>query len=510
MPPANPVPGTFIFRPGATATRFDAGVPVYTDFLQLYADLQATEGRKVIIFDDSISSPCTIPVLSGSYIFGDTKWSGGDFSVGDNNGVVVTFAAGALVATPPVAFEGLEISLPVGVATPFVYGSNSKIPMVNCRFSTIAAGQPMFSITGTQTVFYLHNTRFAPGGGVVVAAVTGSITVSLDVTGDTLVSSGSISAPVGSIFVQSFQDTSAVIGTQAGVLGTSITTLNTDAALLKYVPGTPGDWPVVPGSVDAALDSLAAEVATAQATTVYVSKVGNDSNSGFSPTQAKLTISAAVTVATAIGFAAVVEVLDAGIYAESVLLGSSVSLNAPYAEIAATNIGLTVGVSSSAQVRRVSSTTSIAVQASGGCHIDIGEVEVFGSAVAVKLSGTGVQHVDIRQIDFSSGVGVEFTYTSFGQTYANFGRISGGTGACIQQVSGNAIGSVFCTAKRLQGSGTGILISGASMVGDYQVVVIDQATAFNVVAASSTLNVVASRVGGSTVGAGTVNVVKAI
>jgi hypothetical protein len=509
MPVRNP-PQQFIFRPGATATRFDAGVRVYTDFVQLYDDLTATEGLKTIIFDDSISSPCTIPVNpTGSYSFTDTKWSSSGFSQGSDNGVAVTFAAGALVLQPPEAFEGVEVTLPVGVATPFPYGSNRRIPMRNCRFNTTTGGNPMFSVTGTQTVFQVHNTRFSGSGNIFVVVVTGSITFSLAVSGDTLITPVTISTPVGSIFVEDHLDTSAVVATQIWISGTHLVNLSTDALSLDYNPSTPGDWPVVPANVEEALDTVAAQAESGDGGTVYVSKAGSDSYSGLSPTRAKLTISAAVTVAATFGFAAVVRVLDGGTYNEGVTLPGTVSLEAPYAHISTAGTALTVGSSSSVRVRKVTSTASSGVEALSGGVIDIDEVDVSGAAIAVKLAGTAPQHVDIRHISFSTGIGVECSYTSFGQLYGNFGIITGGTGVCIQQVTGNAIGSVYCTAKRLQGSGPGISISGGSVQGDYQVVAIEQSTAFNVVG-TSTLNIVATRVVGSTVGAGTVNVVKAI
>lgn len=60
---------TFVFRPGGAAAN-----NVFTDWPTLMTTLQSVEGRKILEFDDSLQSPCVIPV--GTHNMRDVMWAG--------------------------------------------------------------------------------------------------------------------------------------------------------------------------------------------------------------------------------------------------------------------------------------------------------------------------------------------------------------------------------------------------------------------------------------------------
>ena len=75
--PAGPAgPGsTFVFRPGGVASG-----NVYTTWATLYAALSATEGTRILEFDDAIVSPCVVP--AGAWTMTDVTWAGRYSTVG--------------------------------------------------------------------------------------------------------------------------------------------------------------------------------------------------------------------------------------------------------------------------------------------------------------------------------------------------------------------------------------------------------------------------------------------
>ena len=59
----------FVFRPGGNQKD-----NVYTDWSKLVTKLNSVEGRKILEFDDSLSSPCVIP--PGTWNMSDVMWAG--------------------------------------------------------------------------------------------------------------------------------------------------------------------------------------------------------------------------------------------------------------------------------------------------------------------------------------------------------------------------------------------------------------------------------------------------
>jgi hypothetical protein len=59
----------FVFRPGGMP-----GDNVFTDWLSLMNAMSVVDGRKILEFDDSVTSPCKIP--PGQWTMKDVMWAG--------------------------------------------------------------------------------------------------------------------------------------------------------------------------------------------------------------------------------------------------------------------------------------------------------------------------------------------------------------------------------------------------------------------------------------------------
>jgi len=155
MPALFPARNQFIFRPNAPAgsTRFEAGTPVYSDWSDLYADLQAESGRKVVVFDFSLAvAAITLP--AGTYDMSDTTWEG---------------------AYEPLATTQV-LDFAVGVSV------TNLVRISNLRMTSSNAAGPI-TLLG-QDVFTCNDCVFEDGGFSTLAlpAAVGDILIRLDRT----------------------------------------------------------------------------------------------------------------------------------------------------------------------------------------------------------------------------------------------------------------------------------------------------------------------------------------
>jgi hypothetical protein len=105
---------TFVFRPGGTQKD-----NVYTDWADLVAKINGVEGRKILEFDDSLSSPCMIS--PGNWSMTDVMWTGfGPRSGAPRAHVVIPDQ------NPPVVLFGLRM---IGGQIALENRANAKSPI---------------------------------------------------------------------------------------------------------------------------------------------------------------------------------------------------------------------------------------------------------------------------------------------------------------------------------------------------------------------------------------------
>lgn len=161
----------------------------------------------------------------------------------------------------------------------------------------------------------------------------------------------------------------------------------------------------------------------AQTNIIYVAKAGDDANSGFNITDAKLTFGGALAIAT--GNEAIV-CLDGGIYDESLTISINVSIFAPNATLSYTgalpNYTLQLNSMCYVKFKEISNASFIglALESADDYIVDADIVSGGGSNTAI-LSTTfvGIGHLSFRQINGP----IEFNGSSY---KVNIGSQSGG------------------------------------------------------------------------------------
>jgi hypothetical protein len=95
---------TFVFRPGGIQRD-----NVYTDWSTLVGKLNSVEGRKILEFDDSLSSPCLVP--TGTWNMTDVMWAGFGPRAGTPRAHVVISDQGGPVVLVGLRMIGGQITL---------------------------------------------------------------------------------------------------------------------------------------------------------------------------------------------------------------------------------------------------------------------------------------------------------------------------------------------------------------------------------------------------------------
>lgn len=500
-------PRQFVFRPGGTAVG-----NVYTDFALLYAALNAAVGRKILLLDNSIAN-ITIP--AGTYNLTNTVLKGlwkpdalliflpgilGTTPVTIPTGVVIQDVAG---------IENIDISMSAAVSTPFTFSGTNKLYIRNSYFTTAPAANPIFSKTGS-VVINLYRTRFTGSTPVWALGSSSSLQLLMDdwseVDDDVFAGTGTASVSMD------YTSGCRASVTQTGVAG-SVSAERRDLAVgveldptgMNVVTATEVQGAI--GELDTGLDLVSTNLGVAQSNVIYVSKVGNDSNSGLRPGLAKATLISAITAATALTPTAVnrvtVVVLDAGTYASgAVVLPDYVSLHAPSATVVA---GIALGNESRLSVHRVEGGQPVSAGgATGECWIEADSIQVSGTCI--QLVSTGPAHIKVGRITVSGGAATGVSVGGSAVVTGTVGLIEVNHATAFGVRKGTS-SEMSLQIDRMTGIGTGI----QTQVGTTDIMVGSLlTTAAYDLGGATILNVLAVRVTGTTSGSGILNEVKVI
>jgi hypothetical protein len=229
-----------------------------------------------------------------------------------------------------------------------------------------------------------------------------------------------------------------------------------------------------------------------QTNTVYISKSGDDSNSGLTPNLAKLTIASAETAAAGLsptsGNPVTIHILDAGVYSEDCDLADYTSLFAPDATInQGANIS-TMAIRSSFVCKRLIGSASIVLTTTNTSDrswikLDYVEASASGGA-AIRHLGNSILYIDIGHISVATG-GIGITVDSGASSPEIYGRVGeieiAGAGTGIDSEN-NGSGATGLAVNYIHdgGSGTAIRVTGSSTVANISVDRIDCGTAYSV------------------------------
>jgi hypothetical protein len=258
-----PAPTTFIFRPGATSgTRFDAGVPVYSDWDALYTDLTAASGNRVVILDDSLTSP--VPIPAGTYnLAGVTLTNDGVSAVvTQQNQTQVTWATGTELVNASLV-EGLVfLATVISLNTPLRYTTAGfDGTLERCVFTGVASADAIIAVSGGGSVsLHLREVTISGGAGGEPLEVSGTTTVNLLLystvfPADTIVGIGTDTLTATVLDGEARYDS-----TQVGFAGTKP---SGDLVGASKIPVDDSGWSNLPASTD--LQSTLDDIDTAVA-----------------------------------------------------------------------------------------------------------------------------------------------------------------------------------------------------------------------------------------------------
>ena len=193
-------PAVFVMRPGGTA-----GGNIYTDWATLFAAYEQTDGPVTIEFDDSISSPITIP--DGTYAFRpDTTLEGilrSNATLGTNVGSAVDLADGVVFDPPPLYFRnGITLrslsSSPIITVDPTGGAAEFAVLLLERGSTFTCLGTAPFiqvnrlTSNGGLFVFLINGGRFEGGTAAVVQLIGDELAPEPAVLSMTLLSSATI------------------------------------------------------------------------------------------------------------------------------------------------------------------------------------------------------------------------------------------------------------------------------------------------------------------------------
>jgi len=210
---------TFVYRPGSIAAD-----NVYSDWSLLIADAALQEGPKVVQIDDSIVSPAVIP--SGMFNMTNITLVG-DPSIRDSQ-PALSFSDGAIF----LGLEEVKYIEMIGASTSpsIIISSSSQITFRDSKISVDAGSSEIFSASSTFDLV-LDRTEFI-GADIILDVTAGATTVWLENQSSIL--SGLVTSSLVSIIDFNCVDSNTSVGIQAGILGSSTTSLLDDSEKIFY------------------------------------------------------------------------------------------------------------------------------------------------------------------------------------------------------------------------------------------------------------------------------------
>jgi collagen type VII alpha len=247
---ASGITSSFVWRPGGVA-----GGNVYTTWATLYVAITNAGGNYTVTLDDSLGAT-TIPagnynLVNGTYI-------------GLTGSETLNFASGALCTFDALVFSGLNgingitgggsnltpnPALPTSASLTFQNGCN------------LDGSGPNGVINGGASVFDLNIYFYASASDTTATIDAGAVTVEVFLFNNSALDLSALSNSGGGSGTVNYDPTSNLSGVAPSGWSTLALYPNSTSpfptsAQITYVPATPAQWPLAPGSVAPALDDL--------------------------------------------------------------------------------------------------------------------------------------------------------------------------------------------------------------------------------------------------------------
>lgn len=238
----------FSFRPGATGTLPDN---VFTDWNELMVAIGATQGIRVIYFDNSIQTP-VIP--TGTYDLTDVTFAGSiQFT-----GTIVDLAPGVTLLN--LKYLRRSLILNQTGPTPSITLDTGDVLVADENCGLITAAGPLISVIGFAIIQLFQGAAIS--GVSPIIDVTAAGIIQLQLNNRSFVSPGVISGVAGAGGIAVIHSNAVVFTDPTGVPpwlgGAWIVVVTASATRTDYVPAVAGDWVLpVPTDVADALDRIA-------------------------------------------------------------------------------------------------------------------------------------------------------------------------------------------------------------------------------------------------------------
>jgi hypothetical protein len=208
---------SFVYQPGGTA-----GANVYTDWATLYAALDATEGIREILFDDSFTSPAVIP--AGAYDMTGVVWRGFP-AIASGTFASVSMADGSTF-TGLRWIQGPMILTGNNAATAHVsdFGASDVLRVENFAYLYQVGAAPMFEVSANFVSIVLDDSGLFNLGPVLT--VVGSQTLTTFIGENSNVGANTMTGPAGATWSQLYSSVYGRVsqpqGNWSGVISTLI------------------------------------------------------------------------------------------------------------------------------------------------------------------------------------------------------------------------------------------------------------------------------------------------
>jgi hypothetical protein len=226
--PAGPV-SNFVFQPGGATVG-----NIYASWAALYAALNAVTGPKVVLIDDSFTSPAVIP--AGTYNVNYVTFTGVANGTTNSGGASLTLADGchfSASATTVIHFNG-ALYVTSAAATDIISAGNGTTVNVffqDACFITMTGAGAFLHCTGTGVGYISGQTLNFGDGSHAVLVVDATALGYLQVFDASVIHGSSVSAAAANVLSVYYDNSTDFTG---------IAATNVYYVLQDYAPGTPG------------------------------------------------------------------------------------------------------------------------------------------------------------------------------------------------------------------------------------------------------------------------------